>query len=576
METSEVATIEKLQEKLKFRRKVERAIGDISTYLVFSSSFNLSIEYFLSEIAELYHFYFVDGAAVCLFDEPSNDQISVLGWNSEKNIDNRVNLKEFPIGNFIWFQNQIKAGRELVLTETYEFSNEAQPEKAFFSEHTIKSLIAIPIFTPEYIAGTFVLVSLSNQVWQEEDLRTLRLFAELLGTAIFRKKTEETLSKARDYLKAQIDRKTEDLSTEKQRIELILNTIKDGVIVLDQDGKVTMANETSKRFFNLIMDLPLIIGVNLVLSTGNTFFRTIRGLFLSFFKNEVTIEPKKGLHLQIASARGKYPALHTSGMIIELRDVTAFIEFDNMRKRFVSTVSHELRTPITVINQSINNYEKYGNKLPEKTKTKLFSAIARNSRLLYELVEDLLLISKIDERRIDERGFELHWQDYDIKQIIDEVTTQLEPRAKAKDINILKSGFVKAPMFGDPNRVAQIFRALIDNAIKYSGSSSIIRITGKDDYTGKYNTQGINGILVKVIDSGIGIDGEDLPKVFNRFFRAKSVSHISGTGLGLGIARDLVKMHKGELFVESALGKGTITLVFLPRITEAELRPEES
>lgn len=564
MEPFEKSHTDQLEERINFRLEVERTIGDISTYLVFSSNFKKAIEYYLSEITDLYHKYVVDGAVMFLFDEPVNEEILVLTWGDEKAKPHFMNFERFPIEELNWLQAETREGHEVILNDEFKFPEEAKAEQAFIKNIAIKTLISIPIFTPEYIAGGLILVNITQaHKWESDDILTLRLFADILGTAIFRKKTEERLSKSRDYLKQQVKRKTQDLATEKKRIELILNTIKDGIIVLDEDGKVTMVNDIAKRYYRRILNEELVLGTNLLLSGGHPFYETIGTLFRSHSSQEISIEPLKGLHLQFVSAKEQDPGLAPSGTIIEFRDITPFIEFDNIRKQFVSTVSHELRTPITVINQSINNYEKYGDKLPETTKTRLISAISRNARLLHELVEDLLLISRIDERRI-----KFHWEEYDVQQVLNEVIIQLEPRAQAKEIGVSTSINIDHSLFGDPKRIAQIFRIILDNSLKYSNSGDMIQIEGIDSYEGEYNKSGIEGILLKFSDTGIGISEEDLPKLFERFYRSKRVSHVSGTGLGLSIAYDLVKLHKGEIFIESTLGEGTTVFLFLPRLNE--------
>lgn len=564
MSSFEQSSLEKLEERIRFRLKVESAFGDISTYLVFSGNFEMAMEYFLSEVANLYHAFMVDSVIVCLFDEPVNDEIMVFSWNSARILRQGKDMNHFPIQNLTWLKQELQEGREQVLLAEYDFPDEASVEEKYIQEVGIETLIGLPIFTPEYLAGALILLNFtSSRTWQEEDVRTLRIFADILGTAIYRKKTEETLSKSRDYLKEQVARKTKDLRAEKKRVELILNAIKDGVLVLDADGKVTMVNETAKAHFYKIFKKELIVGSNLVLSTGHPLFSTVRELFLSDEPKEITIRPRKGLHLQFVSAGGKYPELTDFGTIIEFRDVTPFIEFDNMRKRFISTVSHELRTPITVINQSISNYEKYGKKLPEEIQTRLISAISRNAQLLHELIEDLLMISRIDERKL-----KFNWQKYHPNQIIQEVLAQLEPRKKTKKIAITSSISINSPLVGDPKRIAQVFRIILDNSMKYSSEGDSVRIEGIDDYIGKYNPHKNDCVLITFSDSGIGIPEDDLPKLFDRFFRSTQVDHIPGTGLGLEIAQELVKIHEGDIFIESKLGVGTTASVLLPRLSK--------
>ena len=564
MPSTEPISMEKLQERLKFRLNVEKLIGEVSTYLVFSSDFDKSIKYFLSELADLYHLLMIDSIIVCLFDEPENYQTKVIAWNSERIIQQGKEFNHFPINILNWLKGELQEGREHMLHNDFDFPEEAFVEKQFIKEVGIETLISLPIFTPEYLAGSLLLVNFTSfSNWEEEELRTLRVFADILGTAIYRKKTEETLSKSRDYLKKEVSRKTKDLLDEKKRIELILNTIKDGVIVLDADGKLSMANKTAREYFAKIFNREVMEGDNFILSSDHPVFETVRKLFLSDEALTITIEPISGMYLQFVSAVGKYLELPSFGSIIEFRDITPFIEFENMRKRFVSTVSHELRTPITVISQSISNYEKYGDKLPEKTRSKLISAISRNANLLHELIEDLLLISRIDERRL-----KMNWQEYYPEQLLNEVLEQLEPRRKAKSIQISSNLRINSPLNGDPKRISQIYRIIVDNSLKYSNEGDSLVVTAEDNYTGVYNSKGQQGVLLKFKDTGIGILEKDLEKLFDRFFRSSKVSHIPGSGLGLGIAKDLVEMHEGEIFVESEVDKGTTIIIFCPRITK--------
>ena len=559
--------IEKLKDEIKFRLKVERIFGDISTYLVFSIDFDKAIDYFLSELAILYHEFMVDSFVVFLFDEPVNDEIMILGWNSERALSHKKDFTKFPIQDLPWLKQELLDGREVIFDRASNSLKDTMKEKRFFEKFGIESLIGLPIFTPEYLAGALIIINLTKFYnWQEQEIRTLRIFADILGTSIYRRKTAETLSKSRDYLKEQVSRKTKDLLAEKKRIELILNTIKDGVVVLDIEGKTTIINDTAKNFFSKILQKEIPEGSNLVLSHGHPIFDTIRDLFMSHESKEITIKPMKGMYLQFVSGGRKFPMINPFETIIEFRDVTRFIEFENMRKRFISTVSHELRTPITVINQSISNFERYQKRLPEETQTKLISSISRNAQLLHELIEDLLLVSRIDERKL-----KFNWQEYSPNQVLADVLDQLEPRRKLKNIKISTSINDDFELIGDPKRIAQIFRIILDNSLKYSSDGDSIFIEASDSYSGPYNPQKMKGILMKFSDTGIGIHEEDLPKLFNRFFRSTLVNHVSGSGLGLGIAKELIKLHDGDIFVKSKLGEGTTVFLYIPKLSKQKI-----
>jgi len=121
-------------------------------------------------------------------------------------------------------------------------------------------------------------------------------------------------------------------------------------------------------------------------------------------------------------------------------------------------------------------------------------------------------------------------------------------------------------LFSDPQRVEQIIRILLDNAIKYSPSNSIIRLRISANYDGKLNPSSLDGTLFQVVDKGRGIPSTDLPNLFERFFRAGNVADIHGTGLGLTIAKELLNLHGGQIFVNSEVGIGSTFSIFLPRM----------
>ena len=118
---------------------------------------------------------------------------------------------------------------------------------------------------------------------------------------------------------------------------------------------------------------------------------------------------------------------------------------------------------------------------------------------------------------------------------------------------------------GDSKRMDHIFRIIIDNAIKYSTINSKVEIKALDNYNGKYNPEEKSSILIQIKDYGIGIPQKDLQHIFDRFYRSDQVKDITGTGLCLSIARELVHLHRGEIYVESEVGKGSTFYIFLPK-----------
>lgn len=241
-------------------------------------------------------------------------------------------------------------------------------------------------------------------------------------------------------------------------------------------------------------------------------------------------------------------------------DITERKQAEKRLSQLISTVSHELRTPITVLLMSIEFLTKNKETLTEELEEKLIDGISRNIQLLNQLAEDILLISRIDEHR-----FELEWKKFKPLEVINEILYLMELIGKEKQINFVVDVGNTIELYGDPKRIDQVFRIIIDNAIKYSPKNSIVEIRAIENYQGKYNVNQKSGTLFQFRDYGRGIPKEDLPKIFERFFRSSNVNEVSGTGLGLAIAKDIIEAHNGNITVESVLNEGTIVCVFLPQ-----------
>ncbi|MFX0033483.1 MAG: MASE3 domain-containing protein [Candidatus Hermodarchaeota archaeon] len=245
--------------------------------------------------------------------------------------------------------------------------------------------------------------------------------------------------------------------------------------------------------------------------------------------------------------------------------ISRFIEHKKAEQKleqFVSTVSHELRNPIAVLLMSLNYLNKYKENITAEQENNLMHGIMRNVNLLNELVNDLLTLSRIEERKM-----KLDLRKYFPIEVISEVLDLMEPNINSKEITVNLDINKDLNLQGDISHAKQIFRIFIDNALKYSNNKSTITIKAIDNYFGKYNSEGVDGVLFQIIDSGIGIHKEDIPFIFDRFYRATAVKDIPGTGLGLTIAKELILLHGGKVYVESEYGTGTIFSIFFPRIS---------
>ncbi|NVM34893.1 MAG: PAS domain S-box protein [Candidatus Lokiarchaeota archaeon] len=310
--------------------------------------------------------------------------------------------------------------------------------------------------------------------------------------------------------------------------------------------RVLYSNKIAMKLFNTFDDAPLP--------------KVLENYVIEAIDNEKIVDYEMNLNSRIYTLIIS-PVKNVDYVNIYAMDITERKKAEERLSQLISTVSHELRTPITVILMSIEYLTKNKENLNEDLEEKLMDGISRNVQLLNQLAEDILLISRIDEKVLI-----LEWKEYSPFEIINEILYLMKPIGEEKNIYFKVDIDKHLRLIGDPKRIDQIFRIIIDNSIKYSDENSKVEIISINNYQGKYNFNGSQGVLFQFIDNGRGISKEDLPHIFERFFRASNVSEIAGTGLGLAIAKNLIEAHKGSIFVDSELEKGTTFHLFLPKI----------
>ena len=233
---------------------------------------------------------------------------------------------------------------------------------------------------------------------------------------------------------------------------------------------------------------------------------------------------------------------------------------EKLKNDFISRVSHELRTPLTAIKGWAETMQ-YG--VPDRiTLEKGMSVIVKESSRLTSLVEELLDFSKIQSGRLT-----MQMERMDILAEIDEAVYMLRERALSEGKHLLYDDPEDMPViYGDHNRLKQVFLNVIDNALKYTPEGGMIGVQVYRDY--KNNT-----IKIVVADNGCGIKPDDLPKVKDKFFKANQ--KINGSGIGLAVADEIITMHKGTLEIESSPEVGTTVTITLPIYNEAAMLDAE-
>lgn len=547
-----------IEEELRNHYEIEKIVAEISTEFSTSTSNMLkqSMDTVVRKLGESFN---LDYSSIKLLSIDNQSIKQTFAWKKEGYNLDISSIQKCYLQLII---NQIKHSDYFYVPQVSCLVNESLMQ--YFYSLEIKSLLVVPIMLEQRLYGFMSLISINNEkIWKEEEISLVGIVSEIISAAYSRRKANKALNKARDALEKKVIEQTSDIKKQKQKIEAILNTISVGILVLDEKNNLMLTNEIVERYYSDLNLGEIPKQVDTFLKSRNHFSDAVNRLLNTEIEKIIAIEPKTDLHLQFSIESNVLSSMKHLGIIIEIRDISRFVAFDNMRKKFVSSVSHELRTPITVINQSITNMVNYKDRLTQDQYSKLVDSIVRNSSLLTELIEDILFVSKIDEDKL-----KMNWNDYNLIELVINVLAQLEAKIIKKEIEIEFGAKKDIILSGDTKRIEQICRIIIDNAIKFSEEKGKVKINIVDKYTGKYNPSNINGVLIQFIDSGIGISKDEIPNVFDRFFRTKRVVNIEGTGLGLSIAKDLVEFHEGRIYVKSENYKGTKFIIFLPRLNK--------
>ena len=323
----------------------------------------------------------------------------------------------------------------------------------------------------------------------------------------------------------------------------LLNSIPEGILILDKSKKIIFSNNSSTKLFDTK------INENISGSLRNPdLLSSIDKIFED--KNipdfEIEIRNKAVLRLNITIYLDKNNLFFDEvSCVLFIRDLTEFHKFQQLKSDFVANVSHELRTPLQSIKMGLETIDNIKDLKENNELNNLMPLMTSQSERMENLIRDLLSLSKIE---LQEHIRPTH--EIDLIELIDYVIKTYEKIISKQNIKIIFNKVESLKIIGDRDKLIEIFTNLIDNSIKYSDKNKEITITAKKD--GEFNT-------VSVRDQGIGIPKESIHRITERFFTvdpSKSRS-VGGTGLGLAIVKHLVSQHRAEMDINSVENEGT-------------------
>lgn len=426
----------------------------------------------------------------------------------------------------------------------------------------------VPVIGHGQIQGLLALgPKRGGDVFSAEDMDILRVLVQQISPII---ENIHLVTRLKDYageLEKRVEERTAELFDAKERVEAILANVGDGVIVTDLQGCILTANAAFERLSGY--------------SAKEMIGRSMFDLFFdenNVLQNSPICSPAarsqvwSGELVGTQKSTGRYdvklniaPVSDRTGQVVSyvcsLSDITRQKELDRMKDMLIYDVSHELRTPIT----SIRLYSELLKAAPSERQDRFLSVIMEQSALLTRLVEDILDLSRLTVSKTRRVAFE----DTNLNALVEQAFMAHIPVAEDAGIQLVFEPDPDLPMLrAEQSQIARMVTNLVSNAIRYTPQGHVLLQTCHQD----------NRVCLIVQDTGVGIEPQDLPHVFERFYRGRNVrqSGIPGTGLGLAIVKEIVNLHDGTIEIESVVGKGTSFRIWLPVISPGSSADRDS
>jgi len=378
----------------------------------------------------------------------------------------------------------------------------------------------------------------------------------------------EDFQKPQEETSLQLTSTVQNISREKDYLQTVLKGMAEGVLVVDARGRIRMVNESLKKLFPLPKEV-----------VDRTLLETIRNVELekairqaiqegtdSTFEFILPASPGKCFDVNVvpipSSRDTNQGPRKVEGAIAVFHDISRLKELEKIRQDFVANVSHELRTPLTTIKGYAETLLEGA--IKEEVAYPFVQIIKKQTDRLSKIVEDLLTLSKIESKEVS-----LNLTMIPISDLMEDVIAFMKEAAGKRNISILKGNMDPSlSVQADRDLLEQALINLLDNAVKYGRPNGQITLSAaqKDQ----------DQILFSVKDDGIGIPKEDLPRIFERFYRVDKgrSQELGGTGLGLSIVKHIIQAHGGKIWAESHLGEGSTFHFTLPSFFRQESQVE--
>lgn len=538
---------EAAKERLESRRV--RQLVRVGTLLTSTLELDRLLNLIVSSATEVVS---AEAASLVLIEPPDSDQLKFVisvGGAGEEVKEYRYKLGEGIIG---WVAQE---GRPILSQDVSEDSRWS----SIIAEDTgfpTKSIACVPLTVKERTIGALeALNCLTKPSFNKDDLALLSAFAGFAASTIENARLYESLSRRVDDAHHEIMETNRRLAQQMAELEAVIQGMADGLLVVDNDGRIVRINQVAQAMFGLAESES--IGTRVTERIRDPVIPTLleeaahrQGIVTGKLEMQKPSKKLLAIHVAPLSDQEGEPVGFT---LVLVSDVTALAELGELKSEYVSLVSHELRTPLTSIKGFASTLRAAGPQgFDAQTQEEFLGIIESESDRVLRMINNLLNISKIEAGK----ALELELSSVDICQVVDTVVTRQRSQTDRHQFRVDCPDHL-SPVTADADKLDEILTNLINNAIKYSPEGGEIGIEVKDEG---------DHLLFGVSDQGIGMSQEQMGKLFQRFQRVVDAqAGISGTGLGLYLVKGFVEAHGGKIWAESEQGKGSTFKFVLPK-----------
>ncbi|MBN2393826.1 MAG: PAS domain S-box protein, partial [Anaerolineae bacterium] len=546
---------------LEDREHFLAALNDITQAALETSDLTAMLQILADRMGELFH---ADGCYLTLWDEARQQTVVGAAYGAWRDRYRAVQLDpDEPTVT----ASVLRAGHTLAIEDVYDTPYLSSRIAELFPD---RSLLGLPLIAAERKLGAALIAYNDTHVFTPLEIARGEQVARQIALAVAKSRLYQDLQAYAGQLEERVRARTAELQAHYAQLDAILRSVDDAIFMTDPDRRILYVNpafteQTGYASMDILGKTVCSLGI---LGNFETLLPSIMPTLTQgkFWQGELLGRRKDGrlydTALTITPVHDEAELI--TGYVFTHRDISQAKDLERARNQFITNVSHQFRTPVTTLKLGVYLMQRAAQSEEQKQQLQMMET---RINWLIQLIEDTLEISALDSGK----GITT-WESVSIPGVIEDVIQHYQDRASDAGLTLeITSTSPNLPSIkGDASRLAQALSEVVENAVAFTPAGGHVMITTQTSVA-----DGDDWITVAVQDTGPGIAAEELPRVFERFFRGSLAEsgHTAGTGLGLSIAQKIAEAHGGHITVESTIGQGsTFTLWLRPDLPEGGSR----